>query len=53
MEVYNITIQSLAVEGFSFEVECINAKKYVNLLTKPKRYRLEKPVWPIEKTELQ
>ena len=27
VEVYNITIQSLAVEGFSFEVECINAEK--------------------------
>ena len=27
VEVYSITIQSLAVEGFSFEVECVNAKK--------------------------
>ena len=27
VEVYSITIQSLAVEGFSFEVECINAEK--------------------------
>ena len=27
MEVYNITIQSLAVEGFSFEVECVKAEK--------------------------
>lgn len=23
--IYNVTIQSLAVEGFSFEVECVNA----------------------------
>ena len=29
VEVYNITIQSLAVESFSFEVECINAEKDV------------------------
>ena len=27
VEVYSITIQSLAVEGFSFEVECVNAEK--------------------------
>ena len=29
VEVYNVTIQSLAVEGLSFEVECVNAEKDV------------------------
>ena len=29
VEVYNITIQSLAVKGFSFGVECVNAEKDV------------------------
>jgi len=29
VEVYSVTIESLAVEGFSLEVECINAEKDV------------------------
>jgi len=33
VEVYNVKIESLAVEGFSFDVECINAEK--NVLTSP------------------
>ena len=43
VEVYNITIQSLAVEGFSFEVECVNAEKDVlTYLPNPNIHALKK-----------
>lgn len=29
VEVYSVTVHSLAVEGFSIDVECINAEKHV------------------------
>lgn len=54
VEVYKVTIKSLAMEGFAFEVESINAEKDVlrsaNLLTKLERCHLEETVWPFEKT---
>lgn len=39
VEVYIVTIESLAVEGFSLEVECINAEK--DVLTHLPNLRIE------------
>lgn len=43
VEVYNMRIESLAVEGFSFDVECINAEKNVlTSLPNPNIHNLKK-----------
>jgi len=43
VEVYNVKIESLAVEGFSFDVECINAEKNVlTSLPNPNIHNLKK-----------
>lgn len=43
VEIYSITIQSMAIEGFSFDVKCINAEKDVlTYLPNPKIVDLKK-----------
>lgn len=55
VELYNVTMQLLAVEGFSFEVECVNAKKDVlTYLLNPNIPALtEETARPVEKSELR
>ena len=50
VEVYRVTIESLAVEGFSLEVECINAEKDV---PEPAHQSLKGTAVPVEATGIQ
>ena len=55
VEVYNVTMQLLAVEGFSFEVEYVNSEKDVlTYLQNPNIPALtEEAVRPVEKSDLR
>ena len=54
VEVYNITIQSLAIDGFSLGIECLNAEKDVlTYLPNPEHSHVEEAAWPIQMTNLQ